>query len=48
MKFKVDYIDKCDDLCHVCVDAVDEENARYEVLDEYWDVKQIIQVCKYS
>ncbi len=46
MKFNVDYIDKSEDLCHVWVEAESKEDAIQEVKHEYWDVKEIIQVCK--
>ena len=43
-KFHVDYIDKSDDLCHVWVNAVNEEDAIERVEQEYWDIKRIVQV----
>ena len=41
--FHVDYIDKSDDLCHVWVNAVKEEDAIEQVKQEYWDIKRIVQ-----
>lgn len=43
-KFHVDYIDKSDDLCHVWVTAINEEDAIEQVKQEYWDIKRIVQV----
>jgi hypothetical protein len=48
MKFNIDYIDKNEDLSHVWVEADSKEDAITEVMNEYWDIKEIIQVCKCS
>lgn len=43
-KYKVDYIDASDDLCHIWVEAMSKEDAKLVAQDEYWDIKEIIQV----
>jgi type II secretory pathway component PulF len=48
MKFNIDYIDKSGDLSHVWVEANNKEDAIMEAKSEYWDIKEIIQVCKSS
>jgi len=48
MKFNIDYIDKSGDLSHVWVEANNKEDAILKAENEYWDIKEIIQVCKSS
>ena len=43
-KFHVDYIDKSDDLYHVWVNAIGEDDPIERVEQEYWDIKRIVQV----
>lgn len=46
MKYYIDYLDKSDDLTHVWVEAESREDARRQVLHEYWDIKEIIRIWK--
>lgn len=46
MKYKIDYIDREDDLCHIWVEAYDKKEAKMLALNEYWDIKEIIQISK--
>jgi hypothetical protein len=43
-KFKVDYLDFNNDLCHVWTTANDESDVEDRVKSEYWDVNEIIQI----
>lgn len=43
-KWKVSYMDKSDDLTNVWVYADTVNDAIQEVENEYWDVKEIIDV----
>jgi hypothetical protein len=43
-KWKVSYLDKHDDLTNVWVYANSKEDAKQEVMHEYWDVEEIICV----
>jgi hypothetical protein len=40
----VSYLDNEGDLCHVHVEAFDNEDAKLQVRREYWNVDEIIQV----
>lgn len=42
-RYKVTYLDG-DDVCTVWVSAIDAENAKFQVMQEYWDCKDIIDV----
>ena len=41
-KYIVKYISKSDDLCSVWVSSTSKEDAKREVCNEYWDVKEIV------
>lgn len=45
-EFKVSYMSG-EDLCHVCVEAYNEEGAKEQAKNEYWDIDEIIQVVEY-
>lgn len=40
----VSYIDNEGDLCHVSVEAFDKDDAKLQVIQEYWNVDEIIGV----
>ena len=44
--WKVSYMTKEDDLCHVRVEAYDEDGAKEQARSEYWDIEDIIQVVE--
>ena len=46
MTYYIDYLDKSKDLTHVWVDATSKEDARRQVMREYWDIDEIIRIWK--
>lgn len=47
MVYYVDYISSSDDdICHVWTEASSKEDAIRNVKDEYWDIKEIVDVRK--
>lgn len=46
-KYIITYISKGDnDVCKVWVHANSKDEAKKEVLNEYWDIKKIISIVK--
>ena len=42
--FKVSYISLEGDLCHVTIEAYTKEEARIQLKQEYWDVREIVRI----
>lgn len=45
-RYIIDYTDRCGDLNHVWVTAMNERDAIDQAKSEYWDIEDIIQVKK--
>ena len=45
-RWYIDYEDKLGDLCHIWVEAYDEQDAIENAKHEYWDIVNIISVKK--
>ena len=45
-RWYIDYEDKSGDLCHIWVEAYDEQDAIENAKHEYWDIVNIISVKK--
>lgn len=42
--YKITYIDADGDVCTVTVEASNKQEAKIELKQEYWDVKEIIKI----
>ena len=42
----VSYLDLAGDLCHVRIEAFDEDDARLQTRREYWNVNEILSIQK--
>lgn len=45
-KYYIDYISKDDDYCHIWVMANSKEEAEQNARQEYWDIKEIVNISK--
>lgn len=45
-RYRITYIAKDDDSCHVWTEADSPEEAKQNIFREYWDVKEIVMCEK--